>query len=91
MRLPLVQKSFFHTFFFAVCSDEAERIRERERDWNKPKAPVQPSTPELKEGHRHGRFSSRMDSPMVGGTSARRGSFNGADELSSVGSQAERE
>ncbi|KAF8736167.1 hypothetical protein AX14_000802 [Amanita brunnescens Koide BX004] len=73
----------------SFCSDEAERIRERERDWNKPKAPVRPSTPELKEGHRHGRFSSRMDSPMVGGSSTRRGSFNGADELSSVGSQAE--
>ncbi|KAF8348140.1 hypothetical protein F5887DRAFT_952300 [Amanita rubescens] len=74
----------------SFLSDEAERIRERERDWNKPKAPVRPSTPELKEGHRHGRFSSRMDSPMIGGSSsARRASINGADDLSSIGSQAE--
>ncbi|KAK2467820.1 hypothetical protein APHAL10511_000115 [Amanita phalloides] len=76
----------------SFCSDEAERIRERERDWNKPKAPVRPSTPELRQGHKHGRFSSRTDSPMVGGSSARRASItsiNGVDDQSSVSSQAE--
>ncbi|KAF8626843.1 hypothetical protein AX15_004672 [Amanita polypyramis BW_CC] len=75
----------------SFCSDEAERIRERERDWNKPKVPVRPSTPELKQGHRHGRFSSRIDSPMVGGSSTRRASINSLDDFSpnSMGSQAE--
>ncbi|KAF8629203.1 hypothetical protein AX17_005788 [Amanita inopinata Kibby_2008] len=78
----------------SLCSDEAERIRERERDWNKPKAPIRPSTPELKQGHRHGRFSSRMDSPMIGGSSARRASITSMNSVdgassSSIGSQTE--
>ncbi|KAG5635089.1 hypothetical protein H0H81_012488 [Sphagnurus paluster] len=84
-------------------TEDPEKLREREREWNRPKTPARSHTPELSHHssplHRFPRSGSPMVDAMsrVGGTLSRQGSnaslrsFDGtsSSRTSSFGSQAE--
>ncbi|KAF8653590.1 hypothetical protein AX16_003868 [Volvariella volvacea WC 439] len=72
-KLPIPRRTSISSIGSIDSSfDDTERLKERERDWNRPRPKTaQPGTPESKFTHLHGRLS-RGSSPMHVATLTRR-------------------